>query len=561
MITFDDESQNQRVSQLHKQEEERLVEMLSKKYDLPYLQITPEMIEIEAIPILDEQTARDAFVAVYAKPTKKDISVAIFSPNNQKTLDVINSLKEKGFTPNVSMTSRESLRIVWDRYKEISKARSADVGVLNVANDDISVLMAGISNTKQIREKIETLIKSKKTHQMSNLFEFVLAGAFSVKSSDIHMEAQDEGVRIRYRIDGVLQDIALIDHELYKRISTRIKLLSGLKLNVQKDTQDGRFSIRFKDLDVEIRTSILPGQYGESVVLRILDPESISVSLEGLGINEHLLEIIKNEITKPTGMILTTGPTGSGKTTTLYAFLKKVLQPDIKIITIEDPIEYHIKNIVQTQVNTATNYTFLSGLRAALRQDPDIIMVGEIRDGETAKIAINASLTGHLVLSTIHTNSAAGTIPRLVDLDINPKVLSAALSLIIAQRLVRKLCPYCKKEITPTEKESLIIKKTVGEIKIKLPGAIITMPEKILGANPDGCEKCNGLGYKGRVGIYEAVIMDKAIEDILDKNPSEQEIVKAALPQGILSMKEDGIIKVLEGITTIDELSGVIDLD
>jgi type IV pilus assembly protein PilB len=561
MITFDDESQNQRVSMLHKQEEERLVEMLSKKYNIPYLQLTPEMIEIEAIPILNEQTSRDAFIVVYAKPTKRDISVAIFSPNNQKTLDVIELLKKKGFVPNISMASRESLSLVWNRYKEISQAKSSDVGVLNVENDDISVLMAGISNTQQIREKIETLVKSKKTHQMSNLFEFVLAGAFSVKSSDIHIEPQDEDVRIRYRIDGVLQDIALISHDLYKRINTRIKLLSGLKLNVQKDTQDGRFSIRFKDMDVEIRTSILPGQYGESVVLRILDPDSISVSLEGLGINDHLLGIIKNEISKPTGMILTTGPTGSGKTTTLYAFLKKVLQPDIKIITIEDPIEYHLKGVVQTQVSTATNYTFLSGLRAALRQDPDIIMVGEIRDGETAKIAINASLTGHLVLSTIHTNSAAGTIPRLIDFEINPKVLSAALSLIIAQRLVRKLCPYCKKETIPTEKERSIIEKTVEEIKIKIPGVTITMPEKMLGANPEGCEKCNGLGYKGRVGIYEAVIMDNTIEAILDKNPSEQDIVKAAIPQGILSMKEDGIIKVLEGVTTIDELSGVIDLE
>lgn len=561
MVRFDETDSGQRIDALRKLEEERLIEMLSKRYNLPYLRITPELIEIEAVPLLPERLARGAFVAVYSKPSKKGLGVGVFSPNNPKTQEVLQKLTEQGYTPIVSMVSRASLETVWERYREISLAKQSDAGVLDVTNDDVSTLMEGVTTTEQIAGKIEDLKKLKKTHNLSNIFEMILSGAFAVHSSDIHMEPQEDGVRIRYRIDGVLQDVAYVDHELYRRISTRIKLLSGLKLNIQKDTQDGRFSIRFKNDDVEIRTSVLPGQHGESIVLRILDPKSISVPLEDLGINPHLLAILKKEIEKPTGMILTTGPTGAGKTTTLYAFLRKVLDPDIKIITIEDPIEYHIKDIVQTQTDPDTNYTFLSGLRAALRQDPDIIMVGEIRDGETAKIAINAALTGHLVLSSLHTNNAAGTIPRLIDLGVNPKVLAAALNVAMAQRLVRKLCSQCKIQEPITEYELGRIKTSIERINIKQPEQPVSLPTHLWKASESGCEKCNASGYSGRIGIYEAILMDSAIESILDTNPSEKDFVEAALPQGILSLKEDGIVKVLEGVTSLDELGRVVDIE
>ncbi|MCK5095798.1 MAG: type II/IV secretion system protein [Candidatus Pacebacteria bacterium] len=561
MIKFDDNDQNLRVDALHKQEEERLIEMLSKKYDLPYIKIVPQMVNIEAVSLIPEKVARESFIASYDIPSKNQIALAVFSPNNPKTQKVIDSLNQKGLSTTVSMASRDSLNIVWERYKEISLAKKSEVGVLDVTSDDISVLMEGVSNINELTTKITELLNSKSTNRLSRIFEFILSGAFVIKSSDIHMEPQENGVRVRYRIDGVLQDVINIDHEIYKRISTRVKLLSGLKLNVQRDTQDGRFSIRFKNTDIEIRTSVLPGQHGESIVLRILDPESISVSLEGLGINNQLLTILKKEITKPTGMILTTGPTGAGKTTTLYAFLKKVLNPDIKIITIEDPVEYHINNIVQTQVNRSTNYTFLSGLRAALRQDPDIIMIGEIRDGETAKIAVNASLTGHLVLSTLHTNSAAGTIPRLIDLGINPKVLATAMSVSMAQRLVRKLCNDCKVASTPKAGELTILKHIVKKINIKHPDSQVTVPQTIYNAREGGCEKCNGVGYIGRIGVYEAILMDETIEELLDKNPSEKEIVTAAIPQGIFNMQEDGIMKVIEGTTSLHELGRVLDIE
>jgi len=282
------------------------------------------------------------------------------------------------------------------------------------------------------------------------------------------------------------------------------------------------------------------------------------VPLEDLGINNHLLGIIMRELKKPNGMILNTGPTGSGKTTTLYAFLKKIHNPEIKIITIENPIEYHLKGIVQTQVEEEKGYTFLEGLRSALRQDPDVIMVGEIRDEETAEIAVNSALTGHLVFSTLHTNNAAGTFPRLIELGVNPKVITSAINIAMAQRLIRKLCPACRKKAVLGDKENRLIKINTESIKNK---------EYLKGLDMDhiyeavGCAECNFTGFKGRTGIYEAILTDESIENVVIKNPSEREINKASENQNILNMKQDGIIKILQGLTSFDELSRVIDLE
>ena len=560
MVHFDETQQNQKIKLLHKQEEERLIQTLSQKYNIPYIHITSPIIDIEALSFLEEEIARDARVAVFGKGPKKQLKVAVFSPHNEKTGALLQTLQQKGFTVTTYMASKESLNAVWKRYKEISHAERTDAGVLDVTNEDVSILMQGVTSSTQVTKKINELLSMKSARKLSRLFELILSGAFAVKSSDIHMEPQEDTVRIRYRIDGVLQDICSIEPTLYRRMSTRVKLLSGLKLNVVKDTQDGRFSVKFKNTDIEVRTSVLPGQYGESIVLRILDPESISVPLEDLGINAHLLKILNKEISKPTGMILTTGPTGAGKTTTLYAFLRKTLQPNIKIITIEDPIEYHIKNIVQTQVSKKTNYTFLSGLRAALRQDPDIIMIGEIRDSETAKIAINASLTGHLVFSSLHTNNAAGTISRLIDLDVNPKVLTAALNVSMAQRLVRKLCEHCKVPAELTEEEKVFFEKMLEKIHKKQPEKDISL-DTIWKSSEVGCKHCNASGYKGRIGIYEAILMTSEMEDILIENPSEKELLQITEKQGILNMREDGVVKVLEGTTSLEELARVVDIE
>ncbi|KKW15510.1 MAG: hypothetical protein UY54_C0008G0001, partial [Parcubacteria group bacterium GW2011_GWA2_50_10b] len=327
---------------------------------------------------------------------------------------------------------------------------------------------------------------------------------------------------------------------------------------VVEKAQDGRFSIKLDAAEIEVRTSLLPGPYGESVVLRVLNPDAISVELEHLGIHPKLMTILQKEIKKPNGMILTTGPTGSGKTTTLYAFLKKIYTPEIKVITIENPIEYHIEGIVQTQAEAEKGYTFAEGLRSALRQDPDVIMVGEIRDEETAGVAVNAALTGHLVLSTLHTNNAAGSFPRLLDLGINPKVMSSAVNISIAQRLVRTLCQACKKETVLEGREKELVEKILAGITDQ---SYLEGVQKEKHWTSVGCPECNGLGYKGRIGVYEAILVDNEIEKAVIANPSERDIREAAKKQDLLTLEQDGILKVLNGVTTLEELGRVVNME
>ena len=394
------------------------------------------------------------------------------------------------------------------------------------------------------------------------MLEIILAGAIAIKASDIHIEPEEARSRLRLRLDGVLHDVIFFENNIYHLLNSRIKLLSGMKLT-SKIAQDGRFSIMEEKEEINIRTSLVPGAHGESIVMRILDPKSIQMDLEELGIEPYLFSIIEQEIIKPNGLILVTGPTGSGKTTTLYAFLRKIYSPEINIITIEDPIEYHLTGITQTQTNNERGYTFLEGLRSALRQDPDVVMIGEIRDAETAKTVIEAALTGHMVFSTLHTNNAAGVIPRLIDLNANPKIMVSALSLSIAQRLVRKLCPHCKVEKIPNQKQEEIMRLIMDGIKEEnksLSNYNINPNAPIKLFSPVGCEKCNMSGYSGRIGIFEAIKTDEAIEKIMPQNPSEREIKRVARIQGILSMRQDGVVKILNGITSFEEVLSVVDL-
>jgi type II secretory ATPase GspE/PulE/Tfp pilus assembly ATPase PilB-like protein len=353
-----------------------------------------------------------------------------------------------------------------------------------------------------------------------------------------------------------LTDIHYFDPKTYHQLNSRIKLLSGIKLNVTNRAQDGRFSVERKDGQVEMRVSFIPGNFGESIVMRILDPKATKVSYKDLGINSKLLARLETEIRRPNGMLLTTGPTGSGKTTTLYSFLREIHSPDIKIITIEDPVEYHLEGIVQTQVE-GTKYTFAEGLRSIVRQDPDIIMVGEIRDGETAEIAIQASLTGHFVFSTIHTNDAAGTFPRLADLGVDPKSFGSAITVAMAQRLVRTLDPEKKKERPLTDAEKAMIAKLFEPLADKslIPEKIETVWEPVVGAESSG-----ETGYKGRVGLYEAIFMDDELAGFLRDNPPSNEIAKLAAKQGYLTMAQDGVVKALAGMTTLSEVAETVDL-
>lgn len=556
MIEFDESKQEEKIKTLHKKEEEILAKTLAEHNGVPYLDLTVHPINIDAIRVLKESEAREAEAAVF-NAVNKSIQVAVLSPKSEKIRILLDDLRRRGYEPEVFMVSHQSLKKVWDRYKDLSYSFETKSGALDISNDEILEMTKKVTSLGDIKNMISEVLSLKKAYRISKILEIILAGSVSLKASDVHLEPADEGVRLRYRLDGVLTDLLHLDHPTYELLNSRIKLISELKLNVKEKAQDGRFSIKLNDAEIEVRTSMLPGPNGESIVLRVLNPNAISVELDKLGIHPKLLERLYKEIKKPNGMVLTTGPTGSGKTTTLYAFLKKIYTPDIKVITIENPIEYHLDGIVQTQTDTEKGYTFAEGLRSALRQDPDVIMVGEIRDSETAEVAINAALTGHLVVSTLHTNNAAGSFPRLLDLGVNSKVMSSAINVSIAQRLVRTLCDKCKKEI-PLENQA---KETVERV---LSG--ITDPSYLEGIqkekvwSPVGCPACNGIGYKGRIGVYEAIFMDAEIEKTIISYPSERDIRAAAAPQKLLTLPQDGVIKALKGVTTLDELDRVISL-
>lgn len=563
-IAFQEEKQKKQLTILRRKEEEESVQRLSKKTSIPYVDLTSITIETDALSMVKKETAEKLDLACF-KIVGKDLYVAVRSPDKPGLKEELFRLQNDGYTVGVYLASRRSLAKAWNRYQDVaitSKSRSSFLDISPVALKEIS---AKVKDNNDIAEMIDKTEESEGLKRVTELIEIMLGSSIATGASDVHLEPKEEHVTIRFRQDGTLREITDLDHDTYKKINSRIKILSRLKLTQDTQAQDGRFTIEYNDQDIEVRTSIVPGAYGESIVMRILNPDIISIKLKSLGIEPKLFEVLRNEIHKPNGLILTTGPTGSGKTTTLYAFLKEIYNPEIKILTIEDPIEYHLDGITQTQVNKEKGYTFLSGLRGALRQDPDAIMVGEIRDTETAEIAVNASLTGHIVLSTLHTNNAAGAIPRMLDLGINPKVLPSSLSVSIAQRLVRKLIPECSESYKPdTETENLIrsILKQAEKDGKDLESYDVSSDQEILLYRPkkDTCPIGNGSGYKGRIGLFEAILMDENIEKVITSNPSEREIRKIANKQGILTMQEDGVLKALAGVTSLEEIKRVVDL-
>jgi len=444
-------------------------------------------------------------------------------------------------------------------------------GEIRIPQTIIVDLQKKIKNIPDFRQVIEGLLGKR----ITEISEILLGGGIVLEASDLHIEPEEDQAKLRVRIDGILQDVMFLDRKTYRSLLSRIKLLSGIKLNVTDRAQDGRFSIlisgapkfakaltpkvppRRIDLGfyaIEIRASTLPAEYGESIVLRILNPKTL-IAMEALGLRKDLLGIFKKEIKRPNGMIIVTGPTGSGKTTTLYAFLKRIQRPEIKIITIEDPIEYHLEGISQTQVAPEKGYDFANGLRSIMRQDPDVVLVGEIRDLETAKIALQAALTGHLVLTTLHTNDAAGTIARLQALGEKPANIASAINMVIAQRLIRRICKKCRK----LEKvSSLILKKfkkvlkgIPKEVEILKIGSALKIPQA------KGCKDCNFAGYRGRIGIFEAFLVDEKMEKLILRSPSIAVLRKKIIEEGMVTIHQDGLIKVLKGLTTIEEVERV----
>jgi len=546
MAQFDDTNTNNRLAELHHMEEERLLQELAPKYGYPYVNLLDLTVDVTALKLLSEEDSKHGELAIFAQGNGT-VSVAVHNPKHGELPTLLKKITDMGHTPNLYLASQNSLAHAWERYHEIEKSVAQVSGVLDVDPERIKQFAEEIHTHFDISDKLNVIQKENGATRTSQVIAVIFGGALALGASDIHIEPGADTVRVRYRLDGVLFDICIIEKQVAAHIVSRLKLLSGLKLNVRKEAQDGRFTFDVGTREVEVRSSVIPGAYGESIVMRLLDPDASSFTMEKLGLNARLHEVMLEELKRPHGAIITTGPTGSGKTSALYSFLLQIHTPELKIITLEDPVEYKLKGVVQTQVTH--DYSFAEGLRSVLRQDPDVILVGEIRDRDVAETAVQAALTGHLVFSTLHTNSAAGAFARLIDLGVDARIIGSACNIILGQRLVRTLCTACKKERDMTTEEQKLMH---GILRTSI--GIHTIFEA------QGCDACGGSGYKGRVGIFEAIRVDEKIEEVILSETREHAIMEAARYQDIPSMQEDALFKVLAGITTLDEVSRVLDL-
>ncbi|HEY0964581.1 MAG TPA: GspE/PulE family protein [Candidatus Paceibacterota bacterium] len=551
-MQFNDHLSTNRMLDLRAEEEERFVQSMAPKYGVPYVNLRGYTINPEALTAIEESVARSLQITAFDLK-QKNLYVAAKSPVDVSVQQELQRLAQAGYTVRLHMCSSHSLEHTWVRYKDLVKSTVEKKGVFDISSEDISRLRQQIKSKTDVVRLLTEINTINNSRRISSTLELIFAGALGLGASDIHIEPEVAGVRLRYRFDGVLHDVVDLDAYIYERLISRLKLLSGMILNSKKTAQDGRFTFEAGEEEIEIRSSVIPGAAGESIVMRILDPKVASFKMDKLSLNPYVAAAIKNELKKPNGMIVTTGPTGSGKTTSLYAFLQEVHEEGTKIITIENPVEYKVEGIVQTQ--TDEEYTFATGLRAILRQDPDVIMVGEIRDKEVAETALHAAQTGHLVFTTLHTNSAAASFPRLIDMGIDPRVFGTAINIILGQRLLRLLCPNCKQAYVATPAESAVIHTVLATHPY--PPVVADTPTLFRAV---GCPVCGGTGFKGRASITEGIIMDKAVEEAVIRDPREHIIVAAARPQKLPTMVEDGIEKVLQGLTSMAELERVVEL-
>jgi len=550
MVFKGEEKQEELLAKVRREEEEERAKLLAEKTGFPYLDLSFIPIENDALKLIPKEKAiRVHAAAINAE--YKILRLGVLNPNDKETQLLVSDLQKSGYEVKIFVISENSFKKALSHYSSLETVKEI-TGQVEISNNVLAELQKKISSVETLQKVLEGLFEAK----ASQIVEAVLAGALILKASDIHFEPEKNSVRVRLRLDGILEDIIEIPSTTYSLTLNRIKLLSGLKLNIREKAQDGRFGMTSGNEAIEIRTSALPGAYGENIVMRVLDPRVVKINLQALGIREDDLIIINRELQKPTGMILSTGPTGSGKTTTLYAFIKKILTSDVKIITIEDPIEYHITGISQTQVEPEKGYTFENGLKSIVRQDPDVILVGEIRDYETAEIAMHAALTGHLVFSTLHTNDAIGAIPRLIDLGVKPPIIAPAINLVMAQRLLRRVCAKCAKKRPITKQELQNFKKIVANLppRVELKNKL---DEKSQILEPQGCKNCHN-GYSGRTAVLELFEITDEIEKLILKAPAEVELKEAALKVGMVTMAQDAIIKILDGTTTIEEAERVL---
>lgn len=526
---------------------ETLAQTQAELASIPYVNLMEYQIPSEILSIIPESTARGHLIVAYSQD-ENGLNLAMADPADRQIVEFIR--KKVDVPVHVALSSVESVREALGQYQQSLEVELGDV---------VSVELKNV----KVNEESGNLAEAAEDLPIIKITQAILKHAITEGASDIHIEPTEKQVIVRYRIDGILRDVMTLPKAVIAGIVARIKVLSNLKIDEHRLPQDGRFKIEGDGYKVAFRVSTLPVFDGEKVVMRLLDESGNTLGLDDIGIRSGPLQILRRNIHKPHGMILVTGPTGSGKTTTLYAVMKEINTPDVNISTIEDPVEYRMTRINQTQVHPKIGMTFANGLRALVRQDPDVIMVGEIRDEETASLAVNAALTGHLVLSTLHTNSAAGALPRLRDMQVEAFLLASTLNLVMAQRLVRRLCPKCRKKeaVTKAIVEDLAKEFNTDDMLVALK------KEKVVPAKAEwtavefyqavGCKVCND-GYKGRMGIYELLEVSPEMQKVITPSTTSTELDTAArAEQGMLSMVEDGILKVVEGVTTLEEVMRV----
>ena len=542
----------QTLKQMRERSEEEHAAARAKQAGLPYVDLHIIPLNTDFVFLVPEEEAKRLRAGIFFRRART-VHAALEDPKNSEAKSVVEAIASKnGWNVAWHLASASSIDRLLKKYERLNVFDSMEYMKLHVPDEDFGVF----------RERFAEMFAQKKTTldmPVTQVLSHIMFGAIALGASDIHLEPKSGGgVHMRYRLDGVLEDVGDLPQETYKYLVSRIKMLADMKLNIRRSAQDGKFSFTVPgekgegERDVDIRVSILPEQSGETIVMRILDPKRAFLEIEELGMEGAVYERFGEELKKTNGMILTTGPTGSGKTTLLYAAISKLNKPGVNIVTIEDPVEYEMEGVSQTNVSKENNYTFATGLRSIVRQDPDIILVGEIRDEDTADIAVQAALTGHLVFTTLHTNSAAGSIPRLINLGVKPSLIPSAVNVFVAQRLVRRLCEHCKEAYVPAKETAQSIESILSIISpksgVEIPSSVETLYRS------RGCPKCRHTGYKGRIGIFEALFMTETMASLAENLASEERIAEAAMEEGMVTMTQDGVLKAVSGVTSLEEV-------
>jgi len=525
----------------------------AKKLGIPFLSVVPRDLDKTALSLISEDTAK-RYQMVPFKRSKLKLSIAMIDPEDYEALNVLRFLAEKeGVTIEIALVSPKIFSEIMKYYTSTDTALKDALTSLRKNADDSS-----LDDIRNNREDIT--VQGFQDAPIAKLVETIVEKSLDARASDIHIEPIENNFRVRFRVDGILKSQLILPVEIGRAVIARIKILANLKIDEKRKPQDGRFQFdQDNGNSIDLRVSSLPVVEGEKIVMRVLDKSMDSADIEESGLFGRNRSILERRIQEPFGVVLLTGPTGSGKTTTLYSFLKILNKEDRNIVTLEDPVEYYIEGINQSQIKPEIGYTFASGLRSILRQDPNVIMVGEIRDIETAELVVHAALTGHLVFSTLHTNDALGAIPRLMDMGIEPFLLSSSLQAVAAQRLVRRLCEGCREDFLLSPKQEEYIRELFDTIPLEELVALgFDRKQEMVFARGKGCEKCNNTGYKGRIAIYEVIEVDSELKTVItDMKGNEESIRKIAIAQGMTTMKQNGILLALQKITSLEEIERV----